>query len=105
MPKMSELKGPRIKVTDSDHLMAMGKTHAFLQAIEQIGEMREETPTTGLTMALYALKAMEAENRVRVMQNNIRLVARQGIDLDKHDVFWDGHDEIIAEPRGEAVEP
>lgn len=98
MPKQ-ELKGQRIKVTDPDHLMAMGKSHAYFDAIKAIEDMRKETPATGLTMALHALKALEAENRVRVLQDNIRLIARQGIDLDKHDVYWQGQGEIIAEPR------
>lgn len=99
MPKLSELKGTRIKITDPDHLIYMGKTHAFLAAIEAIEDARKETPATGLSMALYLLKAMEAENRVRVMQDNIRTVVKAGIDLDTVDVLWDGRDEIIAEPR------
>jgi hypothetical protein len=94
-----ELKGQRIKVTDPDHLMAMGKSHAYFDAIKAIEDMRKETPATGLTMALLAVKALEANNRTQVMQENIRLVVKAGIDLDAHDVYWQGDDEIIAEPR------
>lgn len=100
--KLSEFKGTRIKITDPDHLIAMGKTHALLSAIDAIEEVRKETPATGLSMALYLLKSLEAENRVRVMQHNIRTVVKAGIDLDTVDVLWDGRDEIIAEPREES---
>jgi hypothetical protein len=99
LPIIKELKGKRIKVTDPDHLMDMGRTHAYMKAIVAIEELRKETPTTGLTLAFHCLKALEAENRARVLQENIRLVVREGIDLDAHDVYWQGDDEIIAEPR------
>lgn len=98
IPKQ-ELKGQRIKITDPHHLILMGSTHAYLKAIEAIEELRKETPATGLTMAFHCLKALEANNRTRVMQENIRTVVRAGIDLDAHDVYWQGEDEIIAEPR------
>lgn len=77
----------------------MGSTHAYLKAIEAIEELRKETPATGLTMAFHCLRALEAENRTRVMQKNIRTAVREGIDLDAHDVFWQGDAEIVVEPR------
>lgn len=98
MPKL-ELKGQRIKITDPDHLMLMGKTHAYLDALDAIDKMRKETPTTGLTLAFHCIKAQEAETRVHVTQRNIRLAVKAGIDLDTHDVYWEGRGEIIAEPR------
>jgi hypothetical protein len=98
LPKL-ELKGTRIKIKDPDHLIALGKTHALMQAIEAIETMRKETPATGLTLAFHCLRALEADNRCRITQENIRLAVKSGIDLDAHDVYWQGGDEIIAEPR------
>lgn len=99
MPKVSELKGTHIKVTDPDHLIAMGKTHGLLKAIEALEDARKEMPTTGIGLAVHVLKALEAENRVVVMQENFRLIIKSGIDLDAHNIFWDGSDELVAEPK------
>lgn len=97
--KKSEIKGQRIPITDSRHLLDMGVTLGLLTALDALEKVQPADRLTGLGVAKHAIKAAEAENRVLVMQRNIRLAVKAGVDLDTHNVLWLGEPEIIAEPK------
>jgi hypothetical protein len=88
----------RIQITDPQHLIDMGVTLGLLMALEALESVPNADKLTGLGVARYAIKAQEAEQRVRVMQKNIRAAMKAGIDLDTNNVMWKGTPEIVAEP-------
>lgn len=92
-----------IKVTDAQHLIDMGRTHGLLMALEAIKSAMDDLKLPGLGVAYHAIKAVEAEQRVSVMQKNIRLAVKSGADLDNVNVYWEGRDEIWTEPLSDAV--
>lgn len=96
--KKSEIKGQRIPITDHQHLIDMGVALGMLTALDALDKVASADKLTGLGVARHAIKAAEAEHRVLVMQRNIRLAVKAGIDIDTHNVVWRGEPEIIAEP-------
>lgn len=89
----------KIPITDPRHLIDMGITHGLLSALEALEKIPSQDKLTGVGVAKYAIKALEAEHRVLVMQKNIRIAVKEGVDLDTHDILWAGRAEIEAEPR------
>jgi hypothetical protein len=89
----------KIPITDPKHLIDMGITLGFLTALDELSKITNADKLTGLGVARHALKALEAEHRVSVMQQNIRLAVKAGVDIDTHNILWAGKPEIEAEPR------
>lgn len=87
-----------IEITDPNHLLDMGRTHGLLMALDAIQEAAKELKLPGLGVALHAVKAAEAEQRVLVMQKNIRAAVKAGVDLDERNIYWDGRPYIWSEP-------
>ena len=99
--KTDDIKGQRIPVTDPEHLIDIGITIGLLSALKTLDDVPNTEKLTGFNVARHALKASEAEHRVLVMQKNIRLAVKAGIDLDTHRIVWCGNPEVIAEPHDE----
>lgn len=91
-----------IPITDPQHLIELGMTLGLLTALEALDDIEMADKLTGVGVARHALKAAEAQHRVTVMQRNIRLAVKQGVDLDTHHVMWQGKPEIWAEPNDSA---
>lgn len=89
----------KIPITDPQHLIDMGITLGLVTALRAIEDIAEGERLTGVGISRYAVKAVEAEHRVQVMQRNIRLAVSHGIDLDKNNILWEGRPEIIVEPK------
>ena len=97
---MSEkIEGQRIPITDPGHLIDLGITMGLLTALDALKKIEHADRLTGLGVARHALLAAEAQHRVEVMQQNIRLAVKAGVDLDTHNIVWQGQPEIIAEPK------
>lgn len=95
MDKPPEQKFP---VTDPKHLIDMGIGLGIVVALNAVEGIEFGEKLTGVGIARYAIKAVEAEQRVQVMQRNIRLAVHHGIDLDKNHILWNGNPYIIVEP-------
>lgn len=93
------IEGQRIPITDTRHLIDLGITMGLLTALDVIKQIGMADRLTGLGVARHALLAAEAQHRVEVMQRNIRLAVKAGVDLDTHNIVWQGEPEIIAEPK------
>jgi hypothetical protein len=89
----------KIPIADPKHLIDMGITHGLLAALDALEKIPGADKLTGVGVARYAIKALEAEHRVLVMQKNIRLAVKEGVDIDTHNILWAGKPEIEAEPR------
>lgn len=87
----------KIPITDPKHLIDMGRTHGLLMALQALEEIRGADKLTGVGVAMHAIKAQEAEQRVRVMQKNIRAAVKAGIDLDAYNIMWRGEPELVAQ--------
>jgi hypothetical protein len=87
----------KIPITDPMHLIDMGRTHGLLIALETLENIKGAERLTGVGVAIHALKAAEAEQRVQTMQKNIRAAVKAGVDIDTHHILWQGKPEIIAE--------
>lgn len=94
----------RIPITDPQHLIDMGMTLGLLTALQALEDVPIADKLTGMGVAHYAIKAAEAEQRVMVMQKNIRLAASNGVDLDANNILWTGKPWIEVEPRAPAVQ-
>lgn len=91
-----------IPITDPKHLIDLGMTLGLLTALEALADIEMADRLTGVGVARHAIQAAEASHRVQVMQRNIRLAVQHGVDLDTHNVMWQGKPEIWAEPRESA---
>lgn len=98
----TKVEGQRIPITDTQHLIDLGITMGLLTALDAIKQIGMADRLTGLGVARHALMAAEAQHRVEVMQQNIRLAVKAGVDLDTHNIVWRGEPEIIAEPKANA---
>jgi hypothetical protein len=87
-----------IPITDPKHLIDMGRTHGLLVALDAVEAAAKELKLPGIGVAIHAIKAAEAEQRVMVMQRNIRTAVAAGVDLDTHNILWSGKAEIYADP-------
>lgn len=94
-----KVQGQRIPITDPGHLIDLGITMGLLTALDAIKKIDNADKLTGIGVARHALLAAEATHRVEVMQQNIRLAVKAGVDLDTHSIVWQGNPEIIAEPK------
>jgi hypothetical protein len=94
-----KIEGQRIPITDTQHLIDLGITMGLLTALDTIKQIGMADRLTGLGVARHAILAAEAQHRVEVMQQNIRLAVKAGVDLDTHNIVWQGQPEIIAEPK------
>lgn len=94
-----KIEGQRIPITDPRHLIDLGITMGLLTALDALKQIGNADRLTGLGVARHALLAAEAQHRVEVMQRNIRLAVKAGIDIDAHNIVWQGEPEIIAEPK------
>lgn len=93
-----KVKGQRITITDPQHLIDLGMTLGLNLALQALEEIPMAEKLTGCGISRYAIRAVEAEQRVRVMQKNIRLAIQHGIDIDANNIVFVGKAEIIIEP-------
>lgn len=92
----------KIKITDPDHLMSMGRWGGLADAIARLQKVSATDKLPGFGYALAKLETLEAKTRAENAGANIRLAIKSGYDISVHNVFWGGEDCIELEPIDDA---